>query len=203
MRRSTSCLLLLILGFTGAQASSLNEGKGKEKYLKFFYDPSSQSCVPFFYKGEGGSSNRFDNDQDCMRACSPNALLIYPTDETSICSLPKDEGFCMAALPKYYYDNDEKNCRMFLYRGCRGNANRFETREDCQKMCLARSGRLMGAADLPNPDEKTVDAGLIVGILGGIVFAGAVISAIVFFVLRRKTKKQERVPVPTTDIEMK
>ncbi|XP_016312270.1 BPTI/Kunitz domain-containing protein [Sinocyclocheilus anshuiensis] len=208
MRRST--LFLLLLGFGGASASSVgprcteprDEGEGKAKLLEYFYDPQLQHCVPFFYKGGGGNSNRFNSDKDCVKACLPKADEIYP-DEDKVCSLPKDQGTCFAIIPMYYYDNEEKICRMFLYGGCRGNGNRFDSREDCQNMCLARSGRLLGAADLPNPDEKTVDAGLIVGVLGGIVFAGAVISAIVVFVLQKKSKKAERKPVPTSDIEMK
>ncbi|KAF4108471.1 BPTI/Kunitz domain-containing protein [Onychostoma macrolepis] len=214
MRRSTLYVLLALLGFGGMSASSVgprctepkDEGEegeeGKAKLLKYFYDPRLQYCVPFFYKGEGGNSNRFDSDKDCVKACSPKTAEIYP-DEDEVCSLPKDEGACFAILPMYYYDNKEKICRMFLYGGCRGNGNRFGSREDCQNLCLARSGRLLGAADLPNPDEKTVDAGLIVGVLGGIVFAGAVISAIVVFVLQKKSKKAKRKPVPTSDIEMK
>ncbi|XP_067289932.1 BPTI/Kunitz domain-containing protein [Pseudorasbora parva] len=209
MRRSTLCVLVVVLGF-GVSASAVDpkckegrdEGQGKEKLLKFSYDPQVQFCVPFFYKGEGGNGNRFDSDKDCMKACSPKGNELYPSDEMA-CSLPKDEGTCFAMLPKYYYDNQEKDCRMFLYRGCQGNANRFESLEECRKQCLARSGRLLGAADLTNPDEKTVDAGLIVGVLGGIVFAGAVISAIVLFVLHKKSNKAERKPVPTSDIEMK
>lgn len=210
MSRSTLYVLLVLLGSGGVSASSVgpqctepkDEGKGKARLLKYFYDPQLQYCVPFFYKGGDGNSNRFESDRDCVKACLPKAEEIYP-DEDNVCSLPKDKGACFAIIPMYYYDNEDKLCRMFLYGGCRGNGNRFDTREDCQKMCLARSGRLLGAADLPNPDEKTVNAGLIVGVLGGIVFAGAVISAIVVFVLQKKSKKAERKPVPTSDIEMK
>ncbi|KAI2660211.1 BPTI Kunitz domain-containing -like protein [Labeo rohita] len=210
MRRTTLYVLLVILGFGGVFAQSggpecsqpKDEGTGKETMLKFFYDPKQQVCVPFFYKGEGGNDNRFNTDKDCMIACSAKGNELYP-DEDAVCSLPKDEGDCLAIIPRFYYDSEEKNCRMFLYKGCRGNGNRFNTREECHKMCLARSGRLLGAADVPNPDESSVNAGLIVGVLGGIVFAGALISLIVVFVLRKKSKKGERKPVPTTDIEMK
>ncbi|KAK7125340.1 hypothetical protein R3I93_020883 [Phoxinus phoxinus] len=210
MRRSTLYVLMVVLGFGGVSALTVgprctdarDEGKGKEKLLRYSYDSKLQFCVPFFFKGEGGNSNRFDSDKDCMKACSPKGDQIYPSDEMA-CSLPKDEGTCLAIIPKHYYDNEAKDCRVFLYRGCQGNANRFDSREDCQKMCLARSGRLLGAADLTNPDEKGVSAGLIVGVLGGIVFVGALISAIVMFVLHKKSKKEERKPVPTSDIEMK
>uniref|UniRef100_A0A8C1RGD9 BPTI/Kunitz inhibitor domain-containing protein n=1 Tax=Cyprinus carpio TaxID=7962 RepID=A0A8C1RGD9_CYPCA len=50
----------------------------------------------------------------------------------------KDEGACFAILHKYYYDNEAKICRTFLYGGCRGNGNRFDSREDCHKVCLGQ-----------------------------------------------------------------
>ncbi|XP_073686177.1 BPTI/Kunitz domain-containing protein [Garra rufa] len=210
MRRSTMYVLLVILGFGGVFAQSMGSqcsepkdaGKGKAKILKYFYDPESEACVPFFYNGEGGNSNQFDTDRDCVKACSPKAAELYP-DNDAVCSLPKDEGDCLATIPRFYYDSEEKMCRMFLYRGCRGNGNRFATQEDCQKMCLARSGRLLGSEEMPRPDESSVNAGLIAGVLGGIVFVGALISLIVVLVLRKKSKKGERKPVPTSDIEMK
>ncbi|CAM4728835.1 unnamed protein product [Leuciscus chuanchicus] len=211
MRRSTLYVLMVVMGFGGVSAltegpqctDARDEGKGTDKLMRYFYDSNTQFCIPFFYKGEGGNSNRFKSDAKCMRACSPQGDQIYPDDDTA-CSLQKDEGTCFAILSKYYYDSEEKNCRMFFYRGCQGNANRFDSLEDCQKLCLAKSGRLLGAADLPNLDEKKgASAGLIVGVLGGIVFVGALISAIVMFVLHKKSKKAERKPVPTSDIEMK
>ncbi|XP_051972876.1 boophilin-H2 [Xyrauchen texanus] len=179
----------------------IDEGEGKDKLYRFYFDPQLEICTPFFYKGQGGNNNNFGSDKECMKACSSKYNEIYPSDD-DVCSLEQDLGSCFGIIPKYYYDSAEKNCRMFLYRGCQGNGNRFDTREECQKMCQARPGRLLTAED-PNPDQKTSNAGLIVGILGGLVFVGAVISAIVMFVLHKKSKKVERKPVPTSDVEMK
>ncbi|XP_051971712.1 kunitz-type U19-barytoxin-Tl1a-like [Xyrauchen texanus] len=186
----------------GPQCTDIvNHGTGEDKLYRFYFDPQIRACTPFFYKGQGGNNNRYDSDQECMKACSSNYDEVYPTDD-GVCSLPLDYGSCFAIIPKYYYDSTEKNCRMFLYSGCQGNGNRFDSSEECKKICLAKSGRLLGADDAPNPDQKTVNAGLIVGVLGGLVFAGAVISAIVMFVLRKKSKKADRKQVPTSDIEL-
>ena len=34
-----------------------------------------------------------------------------------------------------YFDNFEKRCMPFYYGGCEGNANNFDSLEDCQKSC--------------------------------------------------------------------
>lgn len=134
--------------------------------MRYFYDPQLQFCVPFFYKGGGGNLNRFDSDKNCTKACSTRADEIYPSDGKNnhhvntvfvdftwvkqcfillssclsemACSLPMDEGTCFAMFPKYYYNKEEKECRMFIYRGCQGNGNRFDSREDCYKLCLGQ-----------------------------------------------------------------
>lgn len=52
--------------------------------MRYFYDSQTQFCVPFFYKGEGGNNNRYDSDEDCMKACSPKGDEIYPGDGKTI-----------------------------------------------------------------------------------------------------------------------
>ncbi|KIH61948.1 Kunitz/Bovine pancreatic trypsin inhibitor domain protein [Ancylostoma duodenale] len=52
------------------------------------------------------------------------------------CLLPKRVGRCRASFRRYYYDSEEKKCKMFTYGGCRGNGNRFLTEENCRKECM-------------------------------------------------------------------
>uniref|UniRef100_A0A0K8RML4 Putative salivary kunitz domain protein n=1 Tax=Ixodes ricinus TaxID=34613 RepID=A0A0K8RML4_IXORI len=56
------------------------------------------------------------------------------------CKLPPDDGPCRARIPSFYFDyQDTKKCREFMYGGCEGNANNFETLDECQKECPARN----------------------------------------------------------------
>ncbi|KAF7701019.1 hypothetical protein HF521_002184 [Silurus meridionalis] len=179
----------------------LNEGAGQENKLQFYYNQDVKRCFPFFYKGEGGNGNRFPNEMQCMQNCSSAQYdELYPVGD-SVCNLKMEPGSCFGRSFMYYYDSEEKVCRLFLYKGCHGNGNRFETKEDCESMCRARSGRMIGSA--PNPDEQTVDVGLIVGILGGVVFAVALIASIALFVVQRKAKHNDMKKVPTNDVEMR
>ncbi|XP_074140708.1 tissue factor pathway inhibitor 2 [Sminthopsis crassicaudata] len=51
------------------------------------------------------------------------------------CLLPPDEGPCRALIPSFYYDRQLQKCRPFIYGGCEGNDNIFDTQDDCQEAC--------------------------------------------------------------------
>ncbi|XP_029565173.1 kunitz-type U19-barytoxin-Tl1a [Salmo trutta] len=167
------------------------EGKEDNTKLQYYYNEGADICFPFFYKGLEGNGNRFNTDRECMEACSAKFDELYPA-AGAVCDLRLDHGSCFAMLLMYYYNAKEGTCRIFHYGGCQGNGNRFETREHCQQTCMAKGGRLGAAVETgANPDESSANAGLIVGILGGIVFTVAVISAIVLFVVQRKGKSSK------------
>ncbi|XP_008684471.1 tissue factor pathway inhibitor 2 isoform X1 [Ursus americanus] len=64
---------------------------------------------------------------------SPSAPSVGNNAE--ICLLPPDVGPCRARIPSYYYDRYTQSCRIFFYGGCEGNANNFDTLEDCNEAC--------------------------------------------------------------------
>ena len=38
---------------------------------------------------------------------------------------------------RYYFDKYENRCQQFIYSGCGGNDNNFETRAECERSCPA------------------------------------------------------------------
>lgn len=46
-----------------------------------------------------------------------------------------DAGPCRAAFTMFYYDPDTNSCQPFVYGGCRGNDNRYDSREECLDRC--------------------------------------------------------------------
>ncbi len=56
------------------------------------------------------------------------------------CLLPADQGPCKGRMLRYYYNNAPgiKDCIGFVYGGCRGNANNFESAEQCVQQCRSR-----------------------------------------------------------------
>ena len=49
--------------------------------------------------------------------------------------MPKVSGSCNERLARYYYDGATYKCRMFLFFGCAGNSNNFESLEECGWTC--------------------------------------------------------------------
>uniref|UniRef100_A0A224YFP2 Tissue factor pathway inhibitor n=1 Tax=Rhipicephalus zambeziensis TaxID=60191 RepID=A0A224YFP2_9ACAR len=47
-------------------------------------------------------------------------------------------GNCSQKIPSWYYSFWSGRCKGFLYSGCGGNSNRFNTEGECQKACTRR-----------------------------------------------------------------
>ena len=61
-----------------------------------------------------------------------------------VCSLPPfTDGFngvvCKGYFPSHSYDAATNKCKFFIYGSCGGNANRFNSKEACEEMCLDRA----------------------------------------------------------------
>uniref|UniRef100_A0A4W5LAS9 BPTI/Kunitz inhibitor domain-containing protein n=1 Tax=Hucho hucho TaxID=62062 RepID=A0A4W5LAS9_9TELE len=51
------------------------------------------------------------------------------------CLQPMSEGGCWEYVLLWYYHPRSGECRPFVYGGCEGNHNRFNTKHDCQRWC--------------------------------------------------------------------
>ncbi|KFM83604.1 Papilin, partial [Stegodyphus mimosarum] len=56
-------------------------------------------------------------------------ILIY------VCSLAMVKGPCSGSFTQWYFDKDQDECFEFLFSGCQGNANRFNSKEACYLAC--------------------------------------------------------------------
>ncbi|XP_048354804.1 papilin-like isoform X2 [Sphaerodactylus townsendi] len=91
----------------------------------YHYSPASKECLPFPYGGCQGNANRFPTLEECIETCS----------RKDICKLPQDPGPCSGHIPRFYYNSLNKTCEQFVYGGCEGNDNRFETQTECAWKC--------------------------------------------------------------------
>ncbi|MGH0132701.1 UNVERIFIED_CONTAM: hypothetical protein FKN15_027801 [Acipenser sinensis] len=56
-------------------------------------------------------------------------------DDGAVCSLDAETGPCRAMMPRWYFDLDARRCVRFVYGGCGGNRNNFESEEYCMAVC--------------------------------------------------------------------
>ncbi|KAF7253045.1 hypothetical protein EG68_08600 [Paragonimus skrjabini miyazakii] len=65
-------------------------------------------------------------------------MLVEQSEQMeSRCELPEDPGYlCFRRwLLRFYYNTEEKRCMGTLWGGCGGNANRFDSFEECEQHC--------------------------------------------------------------------
>ncbi|XP_030077465.1 amyloid beta precursor like protein 2 isoform X2 [Microcaecilia unicolor] len=57
------------------------------------------------------------------------------SDVKAVCSMEAMTGPCRAAMPRWYFDLNKKKCVRFIYGGCGGNRNNFESEDYCMAVC--------------------------------------------------------------------
>ncbi|XP_056399689.1 amyloid beta precursor like protein 2 isoform X1 [Hyla sarda] len=57
------------------------------------------------------------------------------TDVKAVCSQEAVTGPCRAMFPRWYFDIKQKKCVRFVYGGCGGNRNNFQSETYCMAVC--------------------------------------------------------------------
>ncbi|KAF0880132.1 EPPI protein, partial [Crocuta crocuta] len=72
-----------------------------------------------------------DSKKCCIFSCGKKCLDLHQ----DICDMPKETGPCMAFFRRWWYDKEKDTCSEFIYGGCKGNNNNFQSKAMCQNMC--------------------------------------------------------------------
>lgn len=52
-----------------------------------------------------------------------------------MCQLPVRKGVCRALIPRWSFDPSQGACIEFMYGGCGGNGNNFDSQDECERAC--------------------------------------------------------------------
>ncbi|KRZ50099.1 Papilin [Trichinella nativa] len=102
--------------------------------MKWFYNAVTGKCEQFQYGSCGGNSNNFDTEDMCKLRCVSGAHALG-VEIPAACSEEKDPGPCFGYIVRFYYNPRNMRCEVFVYGGCGGNSNNFETKEACNQIC--------------------------------------------------------------------
>ncbi|XP_034078909.1 amyloid-like protein 2 isoform X1 [Gymnodraco acuticeps] len=53
----------------------------------------------------------------------------------AVCILEAETGPCRASMPRWHFDLSQRKCVRFIYGGCAGNRNNFDSEEYCMAVC--------------------------------------------------------------------
>ncbi|CAF0721201.1 unnamed protein product, partial [Brachionus calyciflorus] len=124
------------------------EGHCYESQIKYYFDRTKSTCLPFEFSGCGGNNNNFLSIAACEAYCHPIIDMMTDNDKGSmkgmkltipekkkICMSPAEKGTCSDSIERYTYSVNMGKCLTFEYSGCEGNLNNFETIEECESTC--------------------------------------------------------------------
>ena len=84
----------------------------------------------------GSGSGSQTSDTNSSGSAAANSTSTPARHETDVCQLPPAEaGRCRANFPSFSFTPLSGQCESFVYGGCGGNENRFESLEACQLAC--------------------------------------------------------------------
>ncbi|KAL1444134.1 hypothetical protein MTO96_030031 [Rhipicephalus appendiculatus] len=147
MRKRSASLWLFLMGLGVMSVAGKEEKVTKDKVKKGSGDP--YWCGPKLeevcYEGDSKEEKDYNVD-DKGNYHNDDKPKDKPKDEkkttttkksrdTSMCDKDFDSGPCFSSKPMYYYRKETKRCEMFVYGGCGGNDNRFDTQKACQEKC--------------------------------------------------------------------
>jgi len=106
-------------------------GPGKAAMRRWYFNANTGTCQKFIYGGVKGNPNNFETKAACEERCK------VPT-----CELPPANGdgevACMAYMERWHWNSTSQKCEIFIYGGCGGNANNFNSRMACAKHCAPK-----------------------------------------------------------------
>ncbi|XP_052321858.1 amyloid-like protein 2 isoform X18 [Oncorhynchus keta] len=71
------------------------------------------------------------------------------TEVKAVCTLEAETGPCRASMARWHFDMTTRKCVRFVYGGCAGNRNNFDSEEYCMAVCK----RLTAVPPTPQPTD--------------------------------------------------
>ncbi|XP_056139703.1 LOW QUALITY PROTEIN: amyloid-like protein 2 [Lampris incognitus] len=103
-------------------------------------DEEDEDEEEYHYVYEDEEADRDDEEEEEKRENSSRMSDSRDEDKTlqevkAVCTLEAETGSCRASMPRWHFDMSQKKCVRFIYGGCGGNRNNFDSEEYCMAVC--------------------------------------------------------------------
>ncbi|XP_042599512.1 amyloid-like protein 2 isoform X3 [Cyprinus carpio] len=91
----------------------------------------------YVYEDEEDDRDSEEKDMKKDKAAIPESQDVDKTlnELEAVCSLEAETGPCRASMPRWHFDMQQRKCVRFIYGGCAGNRNNFDSEEYCMAVC--------------------------------------------------------------------
>ncbi|KAJ8414561.1 hypothetical protein AAFF_G00037630 [Aldrovandia affinis] len=166
---------------------------------RYFYNHTSGACQRFTYGGCRGNRNNYASAEECLTTCTVTVLPsgrkapeVNPAEGTSAplsesCTAERSTGPCRGAFPSFHFDPATQSCLPFIYGGCQGNENRYDTAEECLSHCTGTEGKVDEHGQHPNRWTPAFFLVATLAIMAAVVLVGLLLISL------RRVKNRRRV----------
>ncbi|KAM4741956.1 amyloid beta precursor like protein 2 isoform 2-T2 [Anableps anableps] len=98
------------------------EEEDEEEYHYVYEDEETDRDEENHKKESSDTSEKLDDDK----------IL---EEVKAVCTLEAETGPCRASMPRWHFDVSQRKCVRFIYGGCAGNRNNFDSEEYCMAVC--------------------------------------------------------------------
>ncbi|XP_054826129.1 tissue factor pathway inhibitor isoform X2 [Eublepharis macularius] len=152
-------------------AMKADAGPCKALHTRYHFDILTRQCEIFDYGGCEGNENNFLTLEECQATCLVPDLpekkkkARFKKEKPSFCLLENDPGICRGLISRHFYNKESQQCEKFMYGGCLGNQNNFESLKECQDICqdspnlLQMEDEKLALASVANQSSPSVKQG--------------------------------------------
>ncbi|XP_073707140.1 amyloid beta precursor like protein 2 isoform X4 [Garra rufa] len=100
-------------------------------------DDGDEEDYHYVYEDEEDDRDSEEKDLKKDKAVISESQDVDKTlqEVEAVCSLEAETGPCRASMPRWHFDMQQRKCVRFIYGGCAGNRNNFDSEEYCMAVC--------------------------------------------------------------------
>ncbi|XP_034722375.1 amyloid-like protein 2 isoform X3 [Etheostoma cragini] len=112
-------------------------------------DEDDEEEYHYVYEDEEADKEEEDEKKEISKMSESQDEDKTLQEVKAVCTLEAETGPCRASMARWHFDLSQRKCVRFVYGGCAGNRNNFDSEEYCMAVCK----RLTATPPTPQPTD--------------------------------------------------